>query len=261
MKQALCKEFCDQLTVRKVPAGLAVGTSYIGLSGDPIGFYIVGPEPKAAGRYRIEDDGATVPILEACGADLAIESRAAAFRELLDQYDVQYDEDSGELKTDLLLESEIPRAAFRFVAFMLRVQDLMLLTRDRAENTFRQEALRDLEETIGDSAKIEFDQLISNEIDIAADVIIRAPQRAPIALFLVMQDSKLYEAMLLHTEATLKAHMPVKVIALLEDVTSVSKKTFKQALNRITPLHYRGDEKTAMQRIKSEALDGNRFLH
>jgi hypothetical protein len=61
MKEELCKEFCNQIQVRQVPSGLAVGTSFIGPDGDPIGFYVVGPDDS--GRFRIEDSGATVPIL------------------------------------------------------------------------------------------------------------------------------------------------------------------------------------------------------
>ena len=42
IKQEICKAFCGALSVREVPAGFAVGTGYIGMSGDAIGFYIGG---------------------------------------------------------------------------------------------------------------------------------------------------------------------------------------------------------------------------
>jgi hypothetical protein len=35
------KAFCDNLTVREVPAGTAVGTPFTSSDGDRIGFYVV----------------------------------------------------------------------------------------------------------------------------------------------------------------------------------------------------------------------------
>jgi hypothetical protein len=63
-------------------------------------------------------------MLEAAGADLELESRAEAFRHLLVDYDAEYDEQRGELTTGLMVESDIPKAALRFVALLLRIQEL-----------------------------------------------------------------------------------------------------------------------------------------
>jgi hypothetical protein len=251
MKEALCKEFCSQLQVHKVPEGLAVGTNFTGLSGDPIGFYVVGPDSQ--GLFKIEDNGTTIPILESAGCDLSTGARRAAFNDLLNHYEVSYDEESGELKSEPLPESLIPKAALRFVAMMLRIQDFLLLTRERVENTFREDAMNHLRITIGESATITENDIVNEELgDFRADAVIRAPHSVPIALYLVMNDAKLYEAMLLQSEAEHKVHVPIKVIALLERQDSVMKKTFTQALNRLTPLQYRGEEGPAMARIKRE---------
>lgn len=253
MKEALCKEFCDQLQVRKVPAGLAVGTSFMGLNGDRIGFYVIGP--SANGLFQIEDSGTTVPILEACGADIELGTRAQAFHDLLDQYEAEYDEDRGELKSRLVRESEVPKAALKFVALLLRLQDLMLLTKEKAESTFKEEALRDLKRTIGDRAIITVDDVVSDELnEFRADAVVRAFDRIPVAVFFVTADPKLYEAMLLQTEAEHKAHVECRVVALLERESCVSRKAFSYAMNRLIPLRYRGDEKSAMQRIALESL-------
>lgn len=253
MKEAICKEFCNQLRVKSVPAGLAVGTSFIGPDGDAIGFYVIGPDHS--GQFHIEDSGATVPILEASGADLELASRLQAFTELLSQYEVAYDLESGGLSTASLSEREVPRAALRFVAFLLRLQDLLLMTRERAESTFRDDALREIQRTIGARAEVKTDAVISDALsDFKADIIIRAPNRDPVAVFLVMADAKLYEAMLVQTEADTKAQTPCKVVALLERDTSVSQRAFKQAMNRLTPLRYRDDQENALKRIEREAL-------
>jgi hypothetical protein len=263
MKEALCKEFCDQVRISTVPDGLAVGTSFIGPDGDPIGFFVIGPSER--GLFRVEDSGSTVPILEASGADLDLPSRSQAFYDLLAQYDVQYDEIRGELKTPPLEEAEVPRAALRFLTLLLRLQDLTYLAREKAENTFREEAIRDLETAIGNRAKLTQNDIVDESLkEWPADIVIRAPNRKPVAIFLVMENAKLYEAMLLQTDAELKAKVECTVIALLETDTSVTQRVLKQAMNRVTPLHYRGDEKTAIARIGREALgfvSGSAAIH
>ena len=74
MKDILCKAFCENLTVRDVPAGTAVGTPFTTADGDRIGFYIV-PD---SGLLRIEDDGLTMPLLEASGLEFNTGTRAQA---------------------------------------------------------------------------------------------------------------------------------------------------------------------------------------
>lgn len=259
MKEELCKEFCNQIQVHAVPAGFAVGTEFMGLDGDPIGFYIVGPNSQ--GQFRIEDNGSTVLILESSGADLELESRAELFGELLSEYHATYDDERGELKTDALPARDVPKAALRFVALLLRLQDMMLLVRERVENTFRQEAMRDLRAAIGTRAEIAEDDVIDDELsEFKADVVIRARDAYPVAVFFVMSDAKLYEAMLLQSEADNKAHIPCKVVALMErGEDSVSKRVFNQAMNRLVPLRYRGNQQDAMARIVREAETSRRI--
>lgn len=253
IKEALCHEFCERLLVRQTPAGLAVGTSFIGLDGDPIGFYVVGPDSN--NEFRIEDSGATVPILEACGADLELDARAEIFRGLLNQYGVDYDEASFELKTKAQSLADVPKAALRFVTLLLRLQDISFLSRENAENTFRQEAIRDIQKQINNRASILFDAPVLSDVqDVKADVVIKADNHDPVAVFLVRSDARLYEAIMLQGEADYKLHTPCKVIALLENEQAVSKKVFSQALNRVTPLSYRGNEREAMMRIGKESL-------
>jgi hypothetical protein len=253
MKEQLCKEFCNQIVVRKVNAGLAVGTEYEGLTGDPIGFYVIGPD--SGGRFRVEDSGTTVPILEACGADVALESRGTIFRELLEKYGVEYDEKRGELTTPALFEADVPKAALRFVAMLLRLQDLTFLTKERAESTFKQEAIRDLITEIGNRASIATDDFLSKALsDFKIDAIVKAANRIPVAVFLVRDATRMYEAMLFEVEAQFKEQIECRVVALMESRTSVSQSVFNKAINRITPLYYRGEEKSSIGRIVAEAI-------
>lgn len=260
MKEELCKEFCNQIVIREVPAGLAVGTDFAGLAGDPIGFYVVGPD--ASGAFRVEDSGSTVPILEACGADVGLESRATIFRELLDEYGVEYDEDRGELKSPALLKDQIPKAALRFVAFLLRLQDITFLTKERAENTFKQEVIRDVTREIGTRATIAVDEPLTQTLaDFRADIIIRSVSRAPVAVFLVREAARMYEAMLVSVEAELKAKLECHIIALMETNHSVSQAVLAKAMHRVIPLQYRGEEKGSIARIAREAIGLQESVH
>ena len=53
LQDVLCRAFCEQLSVRAVPAGLAVSGAFRDSSGDPIEFFMVGD----GDGLRLEDDG------------------------------------------------------------------------------------------------------------------------------------------------------------------------------------------------------------
>jgi len=97
VKEDLCKAFCNQLRIREVQAGLAISTAFSFSDCEPVGFYVVGPD--ALGRYRIEDDGTTIPLIEAEGIDLETTTRQEALTALLTEYDTRYDAERGELTT------------------------------------------------------------------------------------------------------------------------------------------------------------------
>src|SRR5690348_18404075 len=97
VEEALCRAFCDGITVSAVPAGLAVSTGFEDASGDRISFYLTRDE--ISGLWRIEDDGALVPTLVASGVNVFKGARAKLFQGLLAQGRIEFDESSGELRT------------------------------------------------------------------------------------------------------------------------------------------------------------------
>ncbi len=252
LKSALCEEFCGQIDIRPVPAGLAVGTAFSGVNGDPIGFYVVGP--NAEGKYRIEDNGATVTVLEACGADLDIEARAQSFSELLAEYGASFSEQQGEVSTPPISSGDLPKAAIRFLALLLRLQDLLMTTHEKVASTFKEEALNAIRNNIGQRAEVfEDSPVIAALSEWTADAVIKAPDRDPVAVFFVMTDVRLYEAIMLQMDAyRLKA--PCSVVALLEKQNSVSPKAAGHALNRVSLRRFRGDEREAVAAIERQAL-------
>lgn len=122
IEQVLCRAFCDGISVTAVPAGLAVSTGFEDASGDRIGFYLT--RDADSGLWRIEDDGSLVPTLAATGVNIFKGARAKLFQSLLDQGRIEYNAEAGELRTGLLNEEEVPAAATRFVALLLRVASL-----------------------------------------------------------------------------------------------------------------------------------------
>jgi len=262
LEETLCKAFCDALTVRQIPAGLAIGTAYDGSDNDPLGFYVIGPDESK--RYRIQDDGMSVATLEAQGASLSNETRRGVFNTLLDEYGIYFDEGSHELTTHSLAESEIPAAALRFIAFLLRVQDILFTSQERAASTFKDDAIAMLRQQASNDVQIVEKYVVAPVLkDFPADIALLVSGRPPVAVFVGSNDAHVGEALLLHAYAE-KAGVPCKVLALVEAQSSLSKKTWQRASNHLhaSPV-FRGDEAAACARIirAAQGDDQQRMVH
>jgi len=255
IQERLCSAFCNELSVRKVPIGYAVGTSFQGMNDDLVGFYIQGPNNR--GSYRIVDNALLVPTLESMGAEVSSNAtRKQAFESLLESHDVQFDEQTGELLTDYVSDVDLPDRAIKFLSFMLRVQDLVFMSQDRAASTFKEDAKRQIEESLKGRAEVVSNDFIVDDrlSEWPADMGIRAANRAPVAIFLSQTDAHVFEALLLQAYA-LQENIPCSVVALLERNNSISVKTLTRAANHLDALPiFRGSETEAVNRIRREAL-------
>lgn len=181
MKDIRCKAFCDNVTVREVPAGTAVGTPFTSSDGDRTGFYVV-PD---GGLWRIEDDGLTMPLLEASGLDFATGTRSEALGELLAEYGVQIDPETQTFFVPAVSEAKMAAVALRFVAFSLRVRDFLLMTEARIASSFRDNVARLLRETVGSRATIREQEAVTPTLhDFVADFVLQASGRHPVGVFL-----------------------------------------------------------------------------
>lgn len=259
MKEELCQAFCNDLVVRKVPAGLAVSTAFAAPDGDRIAFYVV----KRGDAFRIEDDGVTLPTLESSVADLRAGTRGEALTELLGEYGVSIDEDSQEFFIGGLTEKAVPAAALKFVAFLLRVRDFVLMTEYRVATTFREDAERMLREVIGDKAVIDKNTVIAPQLaDFTPDFVIRAPTRPPVGVFLGISDNRVLEALFLLMRSRHEVDVECSIVALVERPDSLTAKVKQQAMNRLAAItEFRGDEAAAIQKIADEALGRQRTVH
>ena len=254
MKDQLCKAFCDEIQVRDVPIGVAVSTGFDGFMGDPIGFYIAGPDEL--GRYRIQDDGMTVFNLESAGADLDIATRATAFENLLQEYDFSYNEQEHVLWSVPLKDSEVASKSLQFVALLLRLQDLLLMVQEHAASTFKEEAIRMLREKSKQRIEISENEPVSLKLaEYPADVVLQFKNRKPVALFFGTSDQKISEAIILDMVARYEAKVDCSVIAMIEsEGYGTTRKVRQRAANRLAAVPYfRGDEEAAVSRVLREA--------
>jgi hypothetical protein len=253
IKNQLCDAFCGNLAVHSIPVGYAVSSGQEGIGGDAVGFYVVGPSSE--GFYRVQDDGMYMNLIESAGGDTNNKTRMVAFTGLCEEYGVIREERTGELITADLPPAQVGQAALRFLAFLLRVQDLIWMSSERAASTFREDAMKVLREVVGDRAKIILSYVVSKRLEeVPADVGVVVEGRPPVAVFFGSSDTRVMEALLLQAYAD-KLSESCSVLTLLETEAAVSSKMRQRANNHLNAVPiFRGDEQAACARIAREAL-------
>jgi hypothetical protein len=253
--EALCAAFCGDLRLTDVPVGYAVTTTFRRDDGDAVAFYIV-RHLSTPNQFRIEDDGTTVAFLEASGVEFATETRSEAFEALLSGHQVEFDEDEMLLHTDWMVEGELPRAAMRFLSFMLRINDFLLLTKDKVASTFKEDAAQRILERMEGKAVVEQDRPVSPGLsDTVPDMVIRAPGRTPVAVFFGSSAQRVNDAIFLQMQALYEVREPLQVISLLERENVINHELRRRAANRLSAVPiYRGDEISSINRIEREAI-------
>jgi hypothetical protein len=262
MKEDLCKAFCNEVTVKDVPAGLAVSTPFRRSDGDAISFYVIKTD-TVPGIARLEDDGQTMPYLEACGVDFETATRKRALEELLKEYGAEHDEEENVIRTPNMRDADLPRAALRFSALLLRLYDFLLLTQEHVESTFKEDAKKKIQQVIGSRAAIKEDTIVSPELsEVAPDLLITAEGRDPVAVFLTQSATRAQDAIFLQMAALYEARQPLSVVALVETDHTLSRDMSRRAGNRLTALTtWEGDQIAAIQRIEREALGAEATRH
>jgi hypothetical protein len=255
LKEALCQAFCGDLKLTEVPVGFAVTTTFRRDDGDSVAFYLVRDKTRP-GIFRIEDDGTTIPFLEASGVDFSTDTRSDALGALLESHGVEFDEDEMLLHTLPMIEGDLPKAAMRFLSFMLRINDFLLLTKDKVTSSFKEDAAAKILERMAGKALVEQDKPVSRALsDTLPDLVIRATGRAPVAVFFGTSAQRVNDAIFLQMQALYEAQEQVQVIALLERENVIGHDLRRRASNRLTAVPiYRGDEPTSINRIEREAL-------
>lgn len=258
MKAELCRAFCDEIRVKDVPAGLAVSLAFRRADGDAIGFYIIRNKTEP-GLVHLEDDGTTIPYLEACGVDFATQTRAKALKDILDQYGAYFDDSEAVVRTYDVPEPEISKIAIGFAALLLRLSDFLLLSQDHTASAFRDDAIGRIREALAERATIAENELIDATLsDVRPDLVIRAPNRDPVAVFIAQSAQRVNDAIFLQMAALYEARIPVSVVALLQKSSTITGALSQRANNRLAAVPvFENDEGPSIQRIVREALGSN----
>jgi len=262
MKEELCKAFCDEIRVTDVPIGLAVKTAFRRPDGDAVSFYVV-RNPLFPGLAHLEDDGTTIPYLEAAGVDFETQTRARALAHIYEEYGAQYDEEEAVVRTADMPESELARAAIGFAALLLRLYDFLLLTQDHVESTFKEDVKKRLQVALSGRAAISEDEIVNSRLsEVKPDLVIRAENRDPVAVFLAQSAQRVNDAIFLQMAALYESQDSLSVVVMLESDSTISGKLRQRASNRLSALPvYKNDEGQAVQRIVREALGTPGLMH
>jgi hypothetical protein len=255
VKELICDAFCASLDVRSVPGGgYAVCTPYANADGDPLLIYFVRDERK---RWRLEDDGTQIPLLEANGVDLSGKPRGEAFEALLEEYGAQFDKDSRTLYSPPLSDQEIGQAAVRFVGLLLRLQDLALLSPQIVRSTFRADAIAAIHQAFDGKAHIAEQAEVSPElVGQEADVVIKPPASPPVAIYLATSEERALQALVVKMEAERYRDIAVSIILMLERSKSnpVKGPTLGLAMARLDAVvSFRESQQDTMDRIAKAA--------
>lgn len=251
MKEALCRAFCEALDVRQVPSGYAITTPYSFEDGDPIVIYAVKRRHEI---YVLEDAGVQIPMIEGGGVALREGVRGEAFGSLLSEYGLSFDEKDMVVRSGEFAESEVGNAALKLLAFMLRLQDFMLLTPDRIKRTWQDDALRSIHATFDALGRVEEHAPAVPEVPgIPADAVVHfATGNVPLAIFLATSDSKALQALVLKMELEKYQKKAVTVVLLVEraKVNPLREATYAMSQSRLDDvLTYRGAEAEAMMKL------------
>jgi hypothetical protein len=254
--EAFCEAFCDRIAVREVPIGFALKTPFRRSDGDAIGIYLRRDEANPS-LYRLEDDGETIGFLEANGVDLDTEQRASALADLLKEYDAFMDENELVLHTAYLHESDLPAAAVRFTALMLRVFDLLLLSSNRVRSTFRDDLLKMVEIQFGANAAIELNAPLQPSMkDYLVDILVRSKDVRALATFAGTSEVRALEALLFWKEYREQQVQNVRSMLVLETAKprDVREKTLSRIMNSGVLLASMDGEEIAIRRKMADSL-------
>ena len=256
LRETLCSTFCGELTVREVPAGLAISGLFEGADGDRLGCLV---ERHGAG-WRLSDDGAFLGDLEGYGGDVRKGGRSEFLVRALRPAAARVDSDTLQIVADLDREPT-SSDVIGFLLALSRAQDVAFWTKERVRSTFKEDATRGLRETLGEAATLEVAAAVDHRLaEFPADLVIRprggGRSGTVTAVFLVQMLDALQEALLLALELRAQGRRDVKVAALIEDgsINMGSAKAVR-AVNRIDAVSFfRNDEREAAYRIARTAI-------
>lgn len=257
ISEIFCKSFCDNLKITEIGSdSYAVATPFEISSGDPVSFYIL---DVGSGKYRIEDDGMTVPSMIASGINIADGTRKKEFERIISRCGISYQENTGELVSESVAYESLPDVAFRFVDMLLKLDGLKVpFKHESIAGMFKDDVLNKIHESFDSKAKIYTGDDISKEIaEFAPDFVIQYGENDPVAVYLAVSDQKIWEAVAL--KALSKNQNEIKyscnVMAMFDRVGTkmVTKRGLVTATNRLdASAYFYDDQMGSMHKVQEE---------
>jgi hypothetical protein len=182
-------------------------------------------------------------------------TRGEALKVMLGEYGLEFDRDAMVVRTPVVSEEEIGGAALKLLAFMLRLQDFLLLTADRVRQTWQEDALKSLHQTFDHVATVEEHVPVFAETGIPVDAVVRFhnDDTPPLAVFLATTDAKGLQALVLKMELEQYQHRAANVVLLVEMAKKnpLMEATYALAQARLdSVLSYRGVEADTMNKLR-----------
>jgi hypothetical protein len=138
-----------------------------------------------------------------------------------------------------------------------RVAALSAMRPELVMSTFREDAVKRIKDELAEKVPISEREPVSRALsEFEPDLILRAPDRAPVAIFIAVSDARLNEAIFLRFVADYEAKEPCSVVAVIEKegIRLISGRVRQRAQNRLDALPvYYGEESAAVARIAREA--------
>ncbi|MXP14859.1 DUF1828 domain-containing protein [Altererythrobacter confluentis] len=255
LSSLLCRSFCEEITVRNVPSGLAISTAFSDASGDRISFYAV----ETNDGWRLEDDGDYLAGLIARDVPIMDGIRSTLLDGILAEGGAHWDQETFEIRSETVEKSRLSSQIVPFLSSLVRVRDLELLSRENVRSTFREDFLSQSRERLEDFIIVDEEGPVTRDFsEFPPDLVFRPKAelgRYPAAIYLINSNDKLNEALLAWQEMQIQNRSDFKVIGVIEDaeMKGISRKKFQRAQNRRLPMPiFRGDEDSAVSMVAKE---------
>lgn len=250
LKNALCTAFCGELSVRKIPAGLAFSGIFEGLNGDRVSGYVILND----GAPYLSDDGSFLADLDASGVDIEFGARAKYLDGVLSTAGAYIDIESLTIRTYPFDGEIAPYRVVMFLTALMRAQDVAYWSRERIKNTFAEDFYKTLCLKFGRYAYIKQNAIINQTLsDFPTDILLSPKEDGkPLAIFLAQTVERLNEATLLSQEMKIRHISLPKIAAVSEsgEGLSMTNRKVTRALNRIDGfIIFNNDEDAAIERI------------
>ncbi|MDF3155147.1 DUF1828 domain-containing protein [Mesorhizobium sp. XAP10] len=230
LAKEICEVVCEGFKVRKVPVGYSVLTPWTWFSGEPLTFFI----REEKGQARLEDSGLLVADLQGMGLDLTSENRRELLAALLSEHRAFLDDDDSQFATEWTTMDQVASRIPEFLSFLLRVQDLLFLNRDRVRSTFKEDLASAMQDRFDGEAQIFLSQApIPRMPQYIVDVLVEHKSGANIAIFAGVSDVSVLQAVLFQKELQIKGIDGYTVFLIFEDMSGarVSQRNRSIAVN------------------------------